>query len=268
MGNVLDSVSILECERTRTRLGARSATPLFGIPFQSSSASEPAPDGYEWLPVCQQYRFNPRVRANPHPTPHLAPKFLGRITRFNPRVRANPHPTPCKAATIESISVSILECERTRTRHPTTLFSPFATMFQSSSASEPAPDSPSCGGSAVNSLFQSSSASEPAPDLKLLVAQTAYLCVSILECERTRTRPFHKLRHCWRACSFNPRVRANPHPTTAQPTTPVVPTVKFQSSSASEPAPDPVKRQFVFLPLVCFNPRVRANPHPTHAEGN
>ena len=59
--------------------------------------------------------------------------------------------------------VSILECERTRTRHS------------------------HCGQFMPSSEFQSSSASEPAPD-SVEMQYRQMLLVSILECERTRTR--------------------------------------------------------------------------------
>ena len=175
------------------------------------------------------------MRANPHPT--IKVKYSATIVQvsilecertrtrrefvhyltttkcFNPRVRANPHPTLDDVESFGGIEVSILECERTRTR------------------------------------------------LAPLLHFSLNPYVSILECERTRTRRPRRIALVFQAECFNPRVRANPHPTgtyfcvvnnrrvsilecerTRTRPTPTTLSISsyqmFQSSSASEPAPD------------------------------
>ena len=153
------------------------------------------------------------MRANPHPT-WFDHGFGDARVSFNPRVRANPHPTPC-----------ILLPQRV------------GFLFQSSSASEPAPDVISLLDIGDCITFQSSSASEPAPDMDSSREMTKLLFVSILECERTRTRPCLIRYSCL--------------------------SLAFQSSSASEPAPDDSNSTTSSALEQSFNPRVRANPHPT-----
>ena len=251
--------------------------------FQSSSASEPAPD-------------------------HDCLVFRRHSSCFNPRVRANPHPTTPQKEPVSGIPVSILECERTRTRRAKVGGGlPNCNGFQSSSASEPAPDIliPTLGASKIVSILECErTRTRPCMPTKI----EKWTFVSILECERTRTRPHNcifcevfqvSILECERTRTrpelkkttqsfncFNPRVRANPHPTarpdhrnrpnkrvsilecertrTRQPPPeqPNRPKPTFQSSSASEPAPDNWYSQFRAARLR-FNPRVRANPHPT-----
>ena len=175
------------------------------------------------------------MRANPHPTngykirrgdtcwfqsssaSEPAPDFLESdhwhiAKRFQSSSASEPAPD-ANAIEISShrTDVSILECERTRTRLLEYTIKVCSNVFQSSSASEPAPDW----------VFV---AKDDAREVSILECERTrtrplsgkttklYCSVSILECERTRTR----LR-CWSGCGFM---------------------VAFQSSSASEPAPD------------------------------
>ena len=155
-------VSILECERTRTRpIEVNNPTPNFisfnprvranphptsclpgkapRIKFQSSSASEPAPDGQyprlrkrsilfqsssasEPAPDTRLFSFLPPLElfqssSASEPAPDKQDFLIrGALPGFNPRVRANPHPTQSQFCKLLANTVSILECERTRTR--------------------------------------------------------------------------------------------------------------------------------------------------------
>ena len=204
------------------------------LKFQSSSASEPAPDIFCIRDSLVYCCFNPRVRANPHPT--IPIKSSRCSSSFNPRVRANPHPTR------RVLWVNFYpHCFNPRVRanpHPTCAarHHPSHRRFQSSSASEPAPDVNRLGRRGEAILFQSSSASEPAPDVWRNKKQNIEQRVSILECERTRTRQFLEFADASNVVSILECERTRTRPARGQA------------------PPSPHRR---------FNPRVRANPHPT-----
>ena len=301
-------VSILECERTRTRRGGLRTPRRGAYSFNPRVRANPHPTRW-WRKVAHaERRFNPRVRANPHPTSWTI-AYCDFASSFNPRVRANPHPTgrglinkevfdvsilECertrtrrltlrRAIRFININVSILECERTRTRRITTVRRRVPCSFQSSSASEPAPDmtlgaiiaprafqSSSASEPAPDMIitstcsrfltFQSSSASEPAPDAALLVCCHRWLWfqsssasepapdasssarsnssrdVSILECERTRTRRLNTVN--FDAAIYVSILECERTRTRQTVFALELPIAVFQSSSASEPAPD------------------------------
>ena len=152
------------------------------------------------------------MRANPHPT-RPSPDKANLSNCFNPRVRANPHPTQPENFAHAARSVSILECERTRTR-------PVGLLLSKSDA-----------------WFQSSSASEPAPDVCPVRGDLAYPIVSILECERTRTRPPTLLTSTL-ISGFQSSSASEPAPDEKCGSNSRSAKLLFQSSSASEPAPD------------------------------